>query len=138
MATRNPALAYQDQSVQTADGPHLLIMICDRLAADMARAEVAIQASDFAIVDENLQHAQRSIRMLRNALDPDGFKGGHELLSVYAFIEGHLVKANLEKSVAVVRECAELFRPIHEAWRGAVHMNGQQMNENMGDVSKVG
>jgi len=113
-------------------------MICDRLAADMARAEVAIQASDYAVVDENLQHAQRSIRMLRNALDPDGFKGGHELLSVYAFIEGHLVKANLEKSVAVVRECAELFRPIHEAWRGAVHMNGQQMNENMGDVSKVG
>lgn len=133
MSARNPALAYQDHSVQTADGPRLLVMICDRLAADMARAEVAIEAVDFAVVDENLQHAQRSIRMLRNALDPDGFKGGHELLSVYVFIEGHLVKANLEKSVVLVRECAELFRPIHEAWRGAVEMNG-----HMGDVFTVG
>lgn len=125
MSLRNPALAYQDQSVQTADGPHLLIMICDRLAADMARAEVAMETVDYAVVDENLQHAQRSIRMLRNALDPDGFKGGHELLSVYVFIEQHLVKANLEKSVTLVRECAELFQPIHDAWRGAVNANGQ-------------
>jgi len=125
VSLRNPALAYQDQSVQTADGPHLLIMICDRLAADMARAEVAMETVDYAVVDENLQHAQRSIRMLRNALDPDGFKGGHELLSVYVFIEQHLVKANLEKSVTLVRECAELFQPIHDAWRGAVNANGQ-------------
>lgn len=133
MSVRNPALAYQDQSVQTADGPHLLIMICNRLAADIARAEVAIGTTDYEAVDENLQHAQRSIRMLRNALDPDGFKGGHELLSVYAFIEGHLVRANLEKSVVLVRECAELFRPIHEAWLGAVNANGQS-----DDVSHVG
>jgi flagellar protein FliS len=126
MSLRNRALAYQDQSVQTADGPHLLIMICDRLTADMARAEVAIESDDFGTADENLQHAQRSIRMLRNALDPDGFIGGHELLSVYAFIERHLVRANLEKNIALVRECAELFRPIHEAWRGAVNANGQK------------
>ena len=125
MSIRNPALAYQDQSVQTADGPHLLIMICDRLAADIARAEVALETADYATVDENLQHAQRSIRMLRNALDPDGFNGGHELLSVYIFIEHHLIKANLEKNVGLVRECAELFRPIHEAWLGAVNANGQ-------------
>lgn len=133
MSVRNPALAYQDQSVQTADGPRLLIMICDRLAADIVRAEVAIGATDYETVDENLQHAQRSIRMLRNALDPDGFKGGRELLSVYAFIEDHLVKANLEKDVGLVRECAELFRPIHEAWLGAVNANGQS-----DDVSYVG
>jgi len=125
VSVRNPALAYQDQSVKTADGPHLLIMICDRLAADIARAEVGIQESDYEVVDRNLQHAQRSIRMLRWALNPDGFEGGHELLSVYAFIEGHLIKANLEKNLELVRECARLFQPIHEAWRGAVDANGQ-------------
>lgn len=132
MSVRSPALAYQDQAVQTADGPRLLLMICDRLTADMSRAETAIEAGDFAVTDENLQHAQRLIRMLRNALDPDGFKGGHELLAVYAFIERHLVKANLEKSVAVVRECAELFRPIHEAWVGAVKSSERSDAPNVG------
>jgi len=130
---RNRALAYQDQAVQTADGPRLLIMICDRLAADIDRAEMAIAQGNFEAGDENLQHAQRSIRMLASALDPNGFNGGNELMAVYSFIERHLVRANLEKSVAVVRECAELFRPIHEAWIGAVNLN-----ERSGDVTHVG
>lgn len=109
--------------MQTANGPHLLVMLCDRLAADIDRAEIAIRSDDYQAGDENLQHAQRIIRTLRNALDPDGFKGGQELLSVYVFLEHHLVKANLEKDVLLIRECAELFRPIHEAWLNAVNAN---------------
>lgn len=123
MPVRNPALIYKDQAVQTANGPHLLVMLCERLAADMSRAEVAIPASDFGSCDQNLQHAQRILRVLRNALDPDGFKGGRELLAVYTFLEQHLIDANLRKSVTMVRECIELFRPIHEAWRMAVNSN---------------
>lgn len=121
MPTRNPASAYQDQAVSTADGPRLLLMICDRLSADMARAEVALELRNYATVNDNLQHAQRLFRMLLNALDPDGFEGGHELMSVYVFIERHLIKANLEKSVHVLRECIDLFQPIHEAWVAAVN-----------------
>ncbi len=130
---RNPALVYQGQAVHTADGPHLLIMICERIAADLARAETAIEQVDYATCDENLQHAQRSVRLLRVALEPDGFPGGRELESVYAFIEQHLVRANLEKSVVLVRECADLFHPIHEAWRRAV-----TVTEQSGDATHVG
>jgi flagellar secretion chaperone FliS len=120
MPTRNPASAYQNQAVQTANGPHLLLMLCDRLAVDIARSEVALGAYDNKAANDHLQHAQRIVRMLRNALQPEGFEGGHELLSVYVFLENHLVRANLEKSSALVRECAELVQPIHEAWTRAV------------------
>lgn len=132
MSTRNPASAYQDQAVNTADGPRLLLMICERLSADLARAEVAIESRDYATANDNLQHAQRLVRLLRNALDPDGFTGGHELMSVYVFLERHLIKANLEKSITVLRECIDLFQPIHEAWVGAVNAN-----ERSGDDSFV-
>jgi flagellar secretion chaperone FliS len=120
MPTRNPASVYQNQAVQTANGPHLLLMLCDRLAVDIARSEVALEANDNKAANDHLQHAQRIVRMLRNALQPDGFAGGRELLSVYQFLENHLVRANLEKSGALVRECAELVQPIHEAWTRAV------------------
>jgi flagellar secretion chaperone FliS len=123
MPDQNPASAYQSQAVQTANGPHLLLMLCERLAVDIARSEVALDTGDNKAAHEHLQHAQRIVRMLRNALDPAGFKGGRELLSVYLFLESHLVKANLEKDAALVRECAELIRPVHEAWRKAVHTN---------------
>src|ERR1700733_7118229 len=120
MPTRNPASVYQNQAVQTANGPHLLLMLCDRLAVDIARSEVALAANDNKAANDHLQHAQRIVRMLRNALQPDGFEGGQELLSVYVFLENHLVRANLEKNGALVRECAELVQPIHEAWTRAV------------------
>jgi flagellar secretion chaperone FliS len=123
MPDHNPASAYQSQAVQTANGPHLLLMLCERLAVDIARSEVALDAEDNEAANDHLQHAQRIVRMLRNALDPAGFKGGRELLSVYLFLESHLVKANLEKDAALVRECAELIRPVHEAWRRAVDTN---------------
>jgi flagellar protein FliS len=123
MSDQNPASAYQSQAVQTANGPHLLLMLCDRMSVDIARAEVALGQSDNKAANEHLQHAQKIVRMLRSALDPDRFGGGYELLSVYNFLEAHLVRANLEKDVALVRECADLVRPIHEAWRKAVNAN---------------
>ena len=123
MPPQNPASAYQSQAVHTANGPQLLLMLCDRMSVDISRAEMALDARDNQAANENLQHAQRIVRMLRNALNPNGFEGANELRAVYVFLETHLIKANLEKDAALVRECAELFRPIHEAWRRAVNAN---------------
>jgi flagellar protein FliS len=123
MSDQNFASAYQSHAVQTANGPHLLLMLCDRMSVDIARAEAALEAQDNKGANENLQHAQKIVRMLRSALDPEGFKGAYELLSVYSFLEAHLVRANMEKDAALVRECADLVRPIHEAWRQAVNAN---------------
>ncbi|TAN30986.1 flagellar export chaperone FliS [bacterium] len=129
----NPASAYHNQAVQTANGPQLLLMLCDRLAADLARGEAAIEAADYEAGNENLQHAQSILRMLRSALNPDGFTGGHELMAVYAFLERQLIEANLEKNVERVRQCAELFQPIHDAWRAAVSANeGNNAGSNLG------
>jgi flagellar protein FliS len=123
MSDHNPASAYQSQAVHTANGPQLLLMLCDRMSVDIARAEVALEARDNKAANDHLQHAQKIVRMLRSALDPDGFRGAHELLAVYFFLEAHLVKANLEKDATLVRECADLVRPIHEAWHKAVNAN---------------
>lgn len=133
MATRNPASAYQERSVQTANGPRLLVMLCDRLAVDVVRADVALQSNDLKTVNDSLQHAQKIVRVLRTALDPDGFNGGHELLSVYVFLENHLVKANFEKDAAVIQECLKLIEPIRDAWTRAVAQNeGEHVESDLG------
>lgn len=119
----SPAIAYRDQAVHTADGPNLLLMLCERLAADISRAEIALMTNDFKMGDENFIHAQAILRLLRASLDPTGFEGGNELAAVYAYLEQQLVKANLEKNIELVRQCAALFDPIHQAWRAAVNRN---------------
>jgi flagellar protein FliS len=126
MSNSNTASAYQSQAVQTANQPQLLVMLFDRLAVDIARAELAIESASFEAANETLQHAQQIVRMLANSLDPDGFSGGQELLAVYVFLENHLIKANIAKSIPMVQECADLVRPIHEAWRRAVNASERE------------
>ncbi|MGD0882022.1 MAG: flagellar export chaperone FliS [Acidimicrobiales bacterium] len=118
--TRNPAARYQSNAVQTAPGPQLLVMLYDRLAADIEVADRAMAERDYFVANETIQHAQQIVRVLRHSLNPDGFDGGQELLSLYDFLVQHLVEANLEKDRTKIRECATIVAPLQRAWHLAV------------------
>ncbi len=129
-ATQNPALRYQSQAVQTAPGPQLLVMLYDRMAADIEIAERALDARDLQATNERLQHAQQIVRILRHSLQPDGFEGGQALLSLYDFLLTQLVEANLKKDQQKIRDCGHIVAPLREAWHRAVArpeaMDGQR------------
>ena len=108
---------YRSQAIQTAPGPQLLVMLYDRLAADVDIAGFSLDAQDFLATNERLQHAQRIVRMLKHSLNPDGFAGGRDLLALYDFLLSHLVEANLRKDPELVRECGRIIAPLREAWQ---------------------
>jgi flagellar secretion chaperone FliS len=111
---------YRSQAIQTAPGPQLLVMLYDRLAADVDIAGCSLDGHDYLATNERLQHAQRIVRMLRHSLEPDGFSGGHDLLALYDFLLSHLVEANLRKDPDMIRECGRIIAPLREAWQRAV------------------
>jgi flagellar protein FliS len=95
-------------------------MLYDRLAADVDIAGHSLDARDYLVTNERLQHAQRIVRMLKHSLDPNGFAGGRDLLALYDFLLAHLVEANLQKDPEMVRECGSIIAPLREAWQRAV------------------
>ncbi len=131
--TRNAAALYQSNAVQTAPGPQLLVMLYDRLAADIEVADRAMGERDYFVANETVQHAQQIVRVMRHSLNPDGFEGGQELLSLYDFLIQHLVEANLEKDQAKIRECATIVAPLQRAWHLAVaNPDGNDVAEHVG------
>jgi flagellar protein FliS len=116
----NLADKYRSQAIQTAAGPQLLVMLYDRLAADVDIAGRSLEQQDYLTTNERLQHAQRIVRMLKHSLEPDAFAGGRDLLALYDFLLSHLVDANLRKDPEMVRECARVIAPLREAWQRAV------------------
>lgn len=116
----NAAMRYQSQAVQTAPGPQLLVMLFDRLAADIEIAEHALENNDLQSTNERLQHAQQIVRVLRHSLQPDGFDGGRNLLGLYDFLHAELIDANLSKDTAKIHRCGQIVSPLREAWRRAV------------------
>lgn len=119
------ASRFVDDGVGAMSGPRLLVALYDRLIVDLAVAMVALEGPTPLTGDaiyqahERLTHAQRIVEELQFALDPDAWDGAETLGSVYEFLHGRLVAANIGKDAAIVAECHALLIPLAEAWREA-------------------
>lgn len=115
---------YASSAVNTASPARLLVMLYERLLRDLVLAEQAITARDHAKANDQLQHAQQIVLELRTSLDTGAWSGGPALASLYTYLHGELVSANLEKDAARVVTCREIVEPLHTAWEHAARSAG--------------
>lgn len=110
---------YLGDSVATASPARLLVMLYDRLALDLERAEEALTARDRQTANEQLQHAQDILTELRGTLKVDAWEGGPQLASLYTWLITELIAANIDQDAAKVAACRKVLQPLHEAWAEA-------------------
>ena len=115
--------AYTQVSVEAAaasdrSGHELVRLLFEGFLAAVARARGALQQGDPAgrgqavgqalqILGEGL-HAGLNLR--------DGGRLAADLDALYAYVSLRLTQAHLRGDDAALAECAELIRPLHEAW----------------------
>jgi flagellar protein FliS len=112
--------AYRDGSLSTAPPERLLVMLYERLALDLVRAEESLEAG--AGAGGHLVHAQDVVLELLGSLDVSAWTGGPALSGIYAFLHRELVQANIGSDVDRVRACRSLVEPLRDAWRDAAVM----------------
>lgn len=110
---------YLSDGVTTASPHQLLVMLYDRLALDLERAEEALVEGDRARAHEQLMHAQEIVLELRGSLREDIWEGGPRLAALYVWVLGELIQANLKGDVRRVRDCRRIVEPLRDAWREA-------------------
>jgi flagellar secretion chaperone FliS len=111
---------YLADSVATADPAALIVMLYDRLALDLARAEAALRGQgDLEAAHNNLVHAQDVVLGLRASLRPELWEGSDRLVALYEWLSRMLVQANLEKDPTIVADCLSVVTPLQTAWRQA-------------------
>ena len=110
---------YLSDTVATASPQTLLVMLYDRLALDLERAEDALVAKDRETAHGHLMHAQEIVLELRASLNVDVWDGGPRLAALYAWVLGELIQANLKGDVRRVRDCRKIVEPLRDAWREA-------------------
>lgn len=111
---------YLADSVGTADPASLIVMLYDRLALDLARAEAALwETVDLECAHNNLIHAQDIVLALRASLRPELFAAGDQLMALYEWLSRMLVEANLKKDASIVGDCLTVVTPLQAAWREA-------------------
>ena len=119
MSTASLRARYMGDSVATASAQQLLVMLYDRLALDLQRAEEALVAGNRDVSHAQLLHAQEIVLELRASLQVDVWEGGPRLAALYSWVLGELIKANLKGDVRRVRDCRQVVEPLRDAWREA-------------------
>lgn len=116
---------YLGDSVNTASPARLLVMLYDRLALDLERAEEFITSKNRMAANEQLTHAQAIVLELQSSLNVDAWDGAPGLSSLYSWLHGELIRANVEQSAQKVSSCRQIVEPLRAAWAEAAVTAGQ-------------
>ena len=110
---------YLGDTVTTASPERLLVMLYDRLALDLERAERALQEKDRAETGEQLGHAQEIVLELLASLQVDVWEGGPRLAALYNWLLSEMTAANLKGDVGRISSCRLVVEPLRDAWHQA-------------------
>ena len=110
---------YMGDTVATASPQQLLVMLYDRLALDLERAEAALNAGDRQEAGAQLQHAQEIVFELHSSLRVDVWGGGPRLAALSTWLIAELVQATVKADRKRFSSCRQLVDPPRDAWRKA-------------------
>ncbi|SEO78171.1 flagellar export chaperone FliS [Trujillonella endophytica] len=110
---------YMGDTVATASPQQLLVMLYDRLALDLERAQTALGGGDHAEASRQLLHAQDIVTELHTSLKVELWDGGPRLAALYTWLGTELVNANIKRDVNRVASCRQVVEPLRDAWRQA-------------------
>jgi len=110
---------YLSDGVTTASPQQLLVMLYDRLALDLERAQGALGTGDRETASAQLLHAQEIVLELRASLRVEIWDGGPRLAAIYAWLLTELIQANLKGDLRRVTDCRKIVEPLRDAWREA-------------------
>lgn len=110
---------YLGDSVATASPQQLLVMLYDRLALDLQRAQEAVAAGERAEATDQLQHAQEIVLELLASLRVDVWEGGPRLAALYDWLIRELSQAAIKLDTNRITSCRQVVEPLRDAWRQA-------------------
>ena len=110
---------YLAATVATAAPSRLLVMLYDRLALDVDRAELALRTGETEAASTQLLHAQDIVSELLSSLDVDAWDGAPGLLSIYTYLLTELVETNRTADPERALACRSIIAPLQDAWHGA-------------------
>jgi flagellar secretion chaperone FliS len=113
---RSASQAYAQDSVLTASGEKLVVMLYDGMAKFLARAAAALRAEDVAAAGTALNRAGAILDELLSTLDPAAGEITQRLADIYLFCKRELLAAQLKRDPKRIERVAKLLAELREAW----------------------
>ena len=117
-------VAYQEAAVRNANPIELVIMLYDILARDLHGAIEAMEASNIETRTTKLKHGFLALQQLEGSLPiEEGGDLAAGMSRFYSMLRAQMMKAQVQKDPAILRELIQLLFSVREAW---VELNSRQ------------
>lgn len=117
--TLNPYEQYKNNSILTASGPELTLMLYNGAIKFCNLAREAIMNKDIQKSHENIIKAENIIDELKFTLDKK-YPIAEEMDRLYTYIHQLLVQANIKKDIQKLDDALELIREFRDTWQEAM------------------
>jgi len=119
MATTNPYAQYQQNAILNARPEQLITALCNGAVKFIRQADQALENGDIQAAHHSIIRAQDIVTHLQANLNMD-YEVSQRLDSLYGFLYGRLVQANVKKDRALLNEALGLMEEVRDTWAEAV------------------
>lgn len=119
MAMQNPYQTYQQNSVTTSSPQELTLMLYNGCLKFIRMAAIAMKKGNVEGKHTNIIKAQNILEELRATLKMD-MELSKSMDSLYEFMIGQLVSANITNSIETLQEVEELAEEFRNTWKEAM------------------
>lgn len=119
MYSQKPYETYQNNSVNTATGGELTLMLYNGCMKFIKQAKRELETNSYEAKNTNIQKAQNIIRELMLTLDPK-VDLSKEIMPLYDFILHCLQEANTKNDVKMLDEALELVTDFRDTWKQVI------------------
>jgi len=127
MYTRSGAEAYRATDASTMTREKLIVLLYEKIVSNLHEAEAAAIAGDRLNMTQTLNHSQRIISELRNALDHKiGGDISRNLESLYDYLFHEHLQMLINSDPHHASNCLRVITPLLEAWRSIPVGTGEQ------------
>lgn len=107
---------YKDMEIQTSSPEKLILLLYNGAIKFLNQAKIKMREENIEESSRLLLKAEKIVRELMCSLDLKRGKFVVSWYSLYGYIYGRLVEANLEKKVEIVDEAIGLLTPLRDSW----------------------
>lgn len=121
----NPYAKYQSNAINTATPEELTLMLYNGALKFCNQAMAALEHKDYMKTNRLIQKVEDIIREFQITLKPE-YEISEQLNALYDYIYRTLVKANINKDMALLNEATDLIRNMRDTWKDAMKIAKQQ------------
>ena len=110
--------AYRDTAVSTQTKGRLIILLYEGAIKFLKLAIEKLEAGDFEAKGRYIGKAQDIINELSAVLNMDsGGEIAGNLRKLYAFMNRHLLEANIKRDPQMIREVIRILEDLNQSWK---------------------